>query len=137
MTGGHANKYHDAWPDLPASAPQGDAAVAVTAMQRGSTASDGGGLLPRETGYPRESEVVCFVSPTTGDWSLYRYIGDNPYDDWTYLAGDTSSAIHSGPETTNRLLVVMHGSESICYVNDASVGKVVDEDGPQGGRMGV
>ncbi len=139
ITGGPAGDIMWAWPDLPASNATGDVAVAVTAMQHGSSENDGVGLLLRGSDYPRDSEVVFYVSPTQGNWSLFQYTdtSDNPDDNWTFLAGDDSSAIHTGPEATNRLLVVIHGSKYLCYINGLLVGTEGDEGLPQTGHMGV
>lgn len=108
-----------------------DVAVAVTARQIGSSKYDGVGLVARSLAATSDAEddnIVFTVSPSTGSWSLYHYQPGhaNTDDNWKYLDGGDSSVIHTGAGAENRLLLVLHGTEYLCYINGHFVARDVD-----------
>ncbi len=107
----------------------GDVAVQVTARQLGGTQSDGIGLIVRATA--DGSDYVAFVvSPTDGEWTLWQYhpIDANPDDDWHYLSGGNSSAIHRGYDASNTLLALTRGQTYVLYANGVFLGAASDGD---------
>ncbi|HEX6797020.1 MAG TPA: hypothetical protein VF116_04810 [Ktedonobacterales bacterium] len=107
----------------------GDVAVQVTTRQLGSTPSDGVGLIVRSDA-ARDDYVTFVVSPTDGGWTLWQYhpIDANAGDDWHYLAGGSSAAIHKGASAANTLLAITRGQDYVLYVNGAFVGSASDGD---------
>jgi hypothetical protein len=107
-----------------------DVAIAVTARQIGSSDSDGVGLVARslDTGMSQTDEIIFLVSPSGGGWSLYHFQPghSNPDDNWNYLDGGDSDAIHEGANASNRLLLVLRGREYLCYINGQFVARDVD-----------
>ncbi len=107
-----------------------DIALAVTARQIGSSDNDGVGLVARSLSANGSyaDQLVFYISPTAGYWSLYHYQPGhrNSDDNWQYLDGGNSSAIHTGANATNRLLLVLRGTEYLCYINGQFVGRDVD-----------
>jgi hypothetical protein len=108
----------------------GDIALAVTARQIGSSDNDGVGLVARSVSINGSyaDQIVFSISPTTGYWGLYHYQAGhrNSDDNWQYLDGGNSSAIHTGANATNRLLLVLRRTEYLCYINGQFVGRDVD-----------
>ncbi len=107
-----------------------DVAIAVTARQIGSSDSDGVGLVARslDSGMSQTDEIIFLVSPSGSGWSLYHYQPghSNPDDNWNYLDGGGSDAIHEGDNASNRLLLVLRGAEYLCYINGQFVARDVD-----------
>lgn len=107
-----------------------DLAVAVTARQIGSSDNDGVGLIARS--FPpddNESDAIIFtISPSAGFWGLAHYQPGhkNPDDNWNFLDGGNSSAIQTSAGAANRLLLVVRGTEYLCYINGQLVGRDVD-----------
>lgn len=123
----------------------GDIAVAVTVRQIGTAYNDGIGLVARslDRGANEYDKIVFMISPTKGFWTLYHYQpGHNNSDDnWRYLDGGDSAAIHTGADAVNRLLLVLRGTEYLCYVNNQFVGRHVDttviSSSPRSGFTGL
>ena len=126
MTGGQPGYTNIATAD----ALYGDVALAVTARQIGSSHNNGVGLVARSLSANGSyaDQIAFYISPTTGYWSLYHYQPGhrNSDDNWQYLDGGSSSAIHTGANATNRLLLVLRGTEYLCYINGQFVGRDVD-----------
>jgi hypothetical protein len=72
--------------------------------------------------------VVIFAIGPVGGWSLMRYrTWGADARHWQALAlGERSSAIHIGFER-DHLLVLMRGSEYLCYANDQLVAVAHDD----------
>jgi hypothetical protein len=119
----------------------GDAAVEVTVRQTFTnpnlTMGQLGeiGLVVRVGGNP--DHFVTFTISPLGDWALMRYEDTgNDANGWKALAlGQHSSAVHDG-FVPNRLLVLMRGSEYVCYVNDQLVA-IAHDDALRQGRVGL
>jgi hypothetical protein len=98
-----------------------DVAIAVTARQTGTAHHDGAGLVARrlDHGAGEYDEIVFMINPTNGFWTLdHSQPGDsNSGANWRYLDGGDSPAIHTGADAVNRLLLVLRGTENLCYVN--------------------
>lgn len=107
----------------------GDVAVQVTARQLGSTPSDGIGLIVRADA--AGDDYIAFVtSPTDGGWTLWQYhpVDANADDDWHYLGGGSSAAIHKGPGAANTLLAITRGQSYVLFVNGSFAGAATDGD---------
>jgi hypothetical protein len=104
-------------------------AVQVTARQFGGTQSDGIGLIVRAN-TAGDDYVAFIVSPTDGGWTLWQYhpIDANADDDWHYLGGGDSAAIHTGTDATDTLLAITRGQTYVLYVNGVFVGSASDGD---------
>lgn len=73
----------------------------------------------------------------TGNYGEARGIGRSPAT-FARTDGKVASAYTDRWRLGNhQLLVVIHGSEFICYVNDQFVGAVTDEGAPTTGYMGL
>lgn len=110
----------------------GNVAVAVTVRERPTnynTETMGSlgqiGLIVRATDHP--AGLLTFTIGPLGDWSLMRYREWGPDSgQWQFLAGGTHDpAIHWG-FGDNRLLIVMRGSQYICFINDRLVAVTSD-----------
>lgn len=138
---GSAYQLNDsAAPFLFATAPgqYSDVAVEVTFGQANRASHTGAGLVLRQSDHPRQ--MLAFTVSGDGTWSLARYsAGARGAASWSVLGGDASSAIHTGPRASNRLLVVVRGADYLCYVNDQFVGALRDDadHAPRFGRVGV
>ncbi len=141
MTGGPTGYVNEETMD----AQYADAAIAVTARQMGSSDGDGVGLIARSlaNGTTESDEIVFYVSPSGGGWSLYHYQPghSDSNDNWNYLDGGDSAAIHEGDNASNRLLLVLRGTEYLCYINGQFVARDVDStvtsSSPKFGYPGV
>ncbi len=107
-----------------------DVAVAVTARQIGSAENEGVGLVARDSEFSASDDdmIIFYLSPRTGDWTLYHYRDghSNSDDNWSFLDGGNDSAIHRGENAANRLMLVLRGTEYLCYINGRFVARVVD-----------
>jgi hypothetical protein len=115
------------------SATYGDAAVEVTATQLGappSSGNDGVGVIARSSA--NNNNFVMLQVNHASRWTLWHYRGAAS-EPWTNLAGGASTAIHTGPGATNRLLLVVRGQTLLCYVNDQYVGSYDDRYYPLAG----
>jgi hypothetical protein len=117
----------------------GDAAVEVTTRQIGTTDSDGVGLVLRAN--ENGSDMVVFYVDSTGYWWLwnYRFVDGNPDHTWRFLDEGHNNAIRTGSGAENRLLVLMHGGQYICYVNGQFIEVYSDDhnETPRYGHMGI
>jgi hypothetical protein len=109
-----------------------DSAVEVTVRLTSQVSSDelateSLGLLLR--GYDTESGIIFQISPN-GDWSIGRHPDQAKDNALTYL--HHSNAIHTAPGASNRLAVIMHGDQYICFVNDQFIGIYQDSGSPTG-----
>jgi hypothetical protein len=119
----------------------GDAAVGVTVQQRASNMNEKMGdlgqigLIMRASDNP--SGLVTFTIGPLGGWALMRYREWGPdAGQWQVLAiGEHNGAIHQG-FVRNRLLVLMRGSEYVCFVNDQLVA-VAHDDALSAGQVGL
>jgi hypothetical protein len=98
----------------------GSAAYAVTAVQTGAVPQneyDGIGLVAHVD--PAFSEYLVFFVHYDGSWELDRYheYGLNDPDNWEYLDGGTSGAIHQGAGAANRLMMVTYPDGVYLMVN--------------------
>ncbi|HEX6796164.1 MAG TPA: hypothetical protein VF116_00470 [Ktedonobacterales bacterium] len=121
-----------------------DAAIEVTAVQKGKAAdgNDGVGIMLRAD--TDQDMVVYYVSPTDGSWSLYhrRYNALHPDDSWIYMDSGTSGYVHTGPGVSNTLLVLARGPTYLLYVNghflDAYTDRYHDDPNlPTAGKAGL
>ncbi len=96
------------------------AAYEVTAMQSGTPQKDGGdgvGIIFDSSS--SKDEFMLFDVTYTGRWQIYhyKYVDGNASDDWSYLDGGHSEAIHTGQGATNQLLLVVRGHYFLVYIN--------------------
>lgn len=126
MTGGQAGYTDETTLDVRYA----DVAVMVTTRQIGSAHNDGVGVVARSfaPNGSDEDAIYFYVSPTDGSWTLYHYQPGhkNPDDNWRYLDGGDSAAIHRGSNATNRLLLVLRGKEYLCYINGQFIARDAD-----------
>lgn len=103
----------------------GDAvAYEVTATQSGTLKKDtGDGVGITFNSNEAQDDFMMFTVATTGDWQIvhYKYVDDRPDDNWNYVTGGRSAAIHKGQGQTNRLLLVVRGHYFLVYINDQFV----------------
>ncbi|HKT39626.1 MAG TPA: hypothetical protein VJR48_14720, partial [Ktedonobacterales bacterium] len=140
LGGGPSSKFVDS----SLSVIYGDVATQVTVQEMGSDPqNDGAGLElrvrePPFTGaYP--DKMVAYYVTTGGMWFLwdYRYVDDNANDNWDLVDSGHSSAIHTGSNTTNQLLVIAHGSQFILYANDTFLATETVDGASDSGYIGV
>jgi hypothetical protein len=140
LGGGPSSKFVDS----SLSVIYGDVATQVTVQEMGSDPqNDGAGLElrvrePPVTGaYP--DKMVAYYVTTGGMWFLwnYRYVDDNANDNWDLVDSGHSSAIHTGSNTTNQLLVIAHGSQFILYANDTFLATETVDGASDSGYIGV
>ncbi len=118
MTGGPENVGTAPVFGLTASTAQTyeDAAIEVTVRESYGVSSYGGiGLVLRQGS--DQAHTVGFSIDKTGEWTISNFDFSN-----LDIVSGQNPAIHTGNEATNRLLVLMRGSQYICYVNDQLVG---------------
>jgi hypothetical protein len=126
MSGGPKGQEFYAWaPNMFANM-----AVSMTVRQIGSSDYDGLGMVARvrRTSSGDTDNITFSISLTHGNWSLYHYQPGhrNSYDNWKYLDGGDSNAIHRGPNAVNHLLLVVRSNEYQCYINGHIVGRDID-----------
>lgn len=122
----------------------GDAvAYEVTATQSGTIKKDSGdGVGITFNSNEAQDDFMMFTVATTGDWQIYhyKYVDDRASDNWNYVTGGRSSAIHAGQGQTNHLLLVVRGRYFLIYINDQFVKSYntrYDTGLPASGYVGV
>ncbi|HEX8034124.1 MAG TPA: hypothetical protein VF510_09765 [Ktedonobacterales bacterium] len=122
----------------------GDAvAYEVTATQSGTMKNDSGdGVGIAFNSNWAQDDFMMFTVATTGDWQIshYKYVDDRPEDNWNYVTGGHSSAIHTGQGLTNQLLLVVRGHYFLVYINGQFIKSYdtrYDADLPTFGYAGV
>lgn len=110
----------------------GDSAVEVTVQLTSKESfpgqsTDSLGLLLR--GSSTETGIIFQISPN-GDWSIGRPSEEEKDTAQTYR--HHTSAIHTAPGASNRLAVIMHANQYICFVNDQLLGIYQDSGSPRG-----
>ncbi|MGZ3640262.1 MAG: hypothetical protein ACXVCX_20720, partial [Ktedonobacterales bacterium] len=95
-------------------------AYEVTATQSGTPQKDDGngvGIIFNST--DSRDEFMMFDVTYTGEWHIYhyKYVDDRASDDWSYITGGHSDAIHTGQGMTNQLLLVVRGHYFLIYIN--------------------
>ncbi len=73
-------------------------------------------------------QIIFYVSPSGQGWSLFHYQPGHAddSDNWSYIDSGDSAAIHKGDNASNRLLLVLRGSEYLCYINGQFLAREVD-----------
>jgi hypothetical protein len=114
-----------------------DAAVETTVARHGAGEYDGVGLLLRAS--ENGDDYTVFYVSSDGFWWLWRHqFADDPTNEWSYIGGGRSDAIHLKDGVENRLLVIMRGSRYLCFANGQYLGDAIDDIQPlHGGHMGV
>ncbi|MGZ3715839.1 MAG: hypothetical protein ACXVA4_10500 [Ktedonobacterales bacterium] len=92
----------------------------MTATQSGTPQKDDGngvGIIFNST--DSRDEFMMFDVTYTGEWHIYhyKYVDDRASDDWSYITGGHSDAIHTGQGMTNQLLLVVRGHYFLIYIN--------------------
>lgn len=107
----------------------GDMAVEATVRLSGlATDYSGAGLIVHAAS--PSSEVVFYVNPFNGRWSLAHYVYDAAHPDtsWHNLDNGRSSAIHRGAGAENTLLALARGDMIVLYINGHFVGSYSAQD---------
>jgi hypothetical protein len=132
MGGGKSSDYMDCW----TKASYTNYAVEVTARQIGSDPQNDGVGLELRVGQDR---MQVFVVDQEGYWTLWDYhdVSSNPNLDWTIVDQGTSSAVHQGNGTGNRLLAIVHGRQFILYVNNVYVATETVAGAQSSGDIGL
>ena len=103
----------------------GDAvAYEVTATQSGPITKDSGdGVGITFNSNEAHDDFMMFTVATTGDWHIYhyKYVADGSNENWNFITGGRSDAIHKGQGVTNQLLLVVRGHYFFVYINDQFV----------------
>lgn len=95
-------------------------AYEVTATQSGTMKKDSGdGVGIEFNSNQAQDGCMMFTVATTGDWQIvhYKYVDDRPDDNWNYVTGGRSAAIHKGQGQSNQLLLVVRSHYFLVYIN--------------------
>ena len=117
------------------SSTYGDAAVEVTTRQFGEGDYVGLGLLLHANDSAKDfSEFV--VSPP-GTWFLFRHgVPSATEQERAFGSSQGNQYVHGQYGAANKLTVIMHGAEYVCYINDQFVG-IYHDPAPHAGHVGV
>ncbi|HEU5440421.1 MAG TPA: hypothetical protein VFU88_14105 [Ktedonobacterales bacterium] len=137
LSGDDPTQYMDSWSGVWMA----DAAVEVTTRLRrldgAANAYNAIGVEVRVNEDPYR--MVVFEVTNDGWWQLTRLKrieGDNDAS-WLSIDEGRSSAIHTGLNAANRLLVVMRGSHFLCFINDTFIGSYQIPSAELGGQVGM
>ncbi len=108
----------------------GDMAVEVTVRLSGQATDHSGAGLIAHSASAGADEVVFYVNPFNGSWSLAHYVYNAAHPDtsWHDLASGRSTAIHRGVGAGNTLLALARGDMIVLYINGRFVGSYSAQD---------
>jgi hypothetical protein len=118
LKGTDPNRLMYAW----GSTDSTDVAIELTAKQHSSAQNDGVGVLVRASSDGHD--IIAYVTAPRGYWWIgrYHYATGDAEQDWHILGSGRSSAIRTGEDVQNQLLVIKRKNSYFCFVNGRYLG---------------